>query len=257
MTDKDAEILRKAVARNAGAVLTLPCEGEVRHHKSRLLEQVEEGLLFEAPREDLELLEALAQSGSLVGVSFRNGPLRTIFAVRVIRVEGKFKINEGMEVDAVLLETPAEIRSLQRRKHFRVQVPMKRGITIRVWRLAIGAYFRERPPSAQEVTTELRDLSVGGVGVRFIGKNGEKPTISSEDRLRIELSYDNQKLLMTGMMRPPMHPPTDHIVVAGIQFTKMENNFEGRQTLSELTKLVGELQQEEMRRMRLGVNSAA
>jgi len=170
----------------------------------------------------------------------------------VIRLAGKFQFNAETELDAVLLETPAEIRSLQRRKHFRVQVPMKRGITIRVWRLATGQYFREKPPSAQEVTTELRDLSVGGVGVRFIGKNGEKPVISPEDRLRIELSYGDQKLLMTGSMRPPMTPPTDHIIVAGIQFTKMENNFEGRQTLSELTKLVGELQQEEMRRMRAG-----
>jgi hypothetical protein len=41
-----------------------------------------------------------------------------------------------------------------------------------------------------------------------------------------------------------------------VQFKTLENNLDGRQILAQLTRIVGELQREEVRRLRLGLCKA-
>jgi len=49
MADNNEEILRQAIARNLGAVLSLPSAGMLRHCKSRFLSELDGGILFESP----------------------------------------------------------------------------------------------------------------------------------------------------------------------------------------------------------------
>jgi hypothetical protein len=74
--------------------------------------------------------------------------------------------------------------------------------------------------------------------------------------LRIELSHAGNKMLLEGRMRHPVAPTKEKQFRAGIQFKALENNLDGRQLLAQLTRIVGELQREEVRRLRLGLCKA-
>jgi hypothetical protein len=251
------DMLRDAAARNLAAVLSLPSAGMLRHHKSRFLGELHGGFLMEAPANEGPLIDALIIDKQPCGVSFRNGVYKVMFASPLRQIQRGWQLGSGTLVDALLLETPSQIKSMQRRSNYRVEIPNDSGLAIRVWRIGDRAYIKEQPMSAQEIKTELRDISTGGVGVRFIGKDGELPKITPDDRLRIQLAVRDLKLIIEGRMRPPTKPPENGIVITGIHFKKLENDLEGRQTAAQLTRIVGELQREEIRRTRLGLAKSA
>jgi hypothetical protein len=80
--------------------------------------------------------------------------------------------------------------------------------------------------------------------------------VSIEDRLRIELSHGANKILLEGRMRHPVQPNKENSMRAGVQFKALEDNLGGRQVQAQLTRIVGELQREEVRRFRLGLSMA-
>jgi hypothetical protein len=110
--------------------------------------------------------------------------------------------------------------------------------------------------AVQEVPCELRDISIGGVGLTLSGKDGQPAKVSTEDRLRIELSHPSGTILVEGRMRHPVEPCKENQMRAGIQFKALESNLDGRQIVAQLTRIVGELQREEIRRYRLGLCKA-
>ena len=113
------------------------------------------------------------------------------------------------------------------------------------------------PPGDREVTAEVRDVSVGGIGVKLIGSDGKKPKICAEDRLRIVLMFEGQGLVIEGQIRPPAVPPTGDTIITGIKFKVLEDNLEDRRTSTRLLQIVGELQQRELRMAKLGVKKTA
>jgi c-di-GMP-binding flagellar brake protein YcgR len=253
MTDKETEILQAAVARNVGAVLSLPSAGMLRHHKSRLLSEVDENLVLECPKDELILVQELITTAKLVGVSFRSGVNKAIFAVPILRYEQDWQINEGVNVAVVILQMPTELKVSQRRANYRVEIPMESDIKLRVWRIPERAYLKAKPMSAQEIKAELRDLSTGGIGVRLIGKDDRPPKIAPEDRLRLEITRGEEVMLIEGRMRADGPEPQGDTLITGIQYNALENNLEGRKILSQLTRIVGELQRDEVRRQRKGM----
>jgi c-di-GMP-binding flagellar brake protein YcgR len=181
-----------------------------------------------------------------------------MFASPVLKFEKEFHINADTMIDAILLKFPEQVKAVQRRTNYRVEVPLGSDLFIRVWRLGPGDYYKEQPSSLQEVKTELRDISIGGAGVRFIGRDGEPPKISPEDRLRILISNGNAKLVMEGQMRATVaRGPGGDKLLSGIIFKKLQNDLEGRKIMAELTRIVGELQRDELRRIRLGLAKSA
>jgi hypothetical protein len=141
--------------------------------------------------------------------------------------------------------------------NYRAPVPLDFGISMRVWRIGDRTYLKEQPLSAQEIKAEIKNLSVGGVGLRALCKGDEPPKICPDERLRIHLVYGEQNLLIEGRMRVPTARLPDGSVLTGIQFKKLENNLEGRQQLAILTRIVGELQRDEARKMRNGLIARA
>jgi len=247
MTNDDLDMLHNAVARNLAGVLSLPSAGMLRHYKSRLLAETDEGILVEAPNGDNALLNELIASREPIGVSFRQGPRKVTFAVPVLGLHGAWHINAETCVDAVLLQHPAQIKSMQRRANYRVEIRKRSGVTLRVWRIGQQARLQDQPMDAQEVKAEIHDLSVGGIGVKFIGNEDRPPCINIEDRLRIRIIFRNQSLLLEGNMRPPTGPQSGNSIITGIQFKNLESDLEGRRTMTLLTRVVGELQREEAR----------
>ena len=249
----NAELLRDAVARNAGIVLSLPSAGILRHHKSRFLADAERGFWVESIPAERPLVQELITTQKPSGVSFKSGVHKVVFAVPVLAFEQTYRINADTVVEALLMAQPTQMKAIQRRNNYRVRVRPESELGLRVWRIAERAYLGDRPMAAQELMVELMDVSLGGVGIVFRPKDGEPPKVTEEDRLRVELTNNGETLLLEGRMRRPTPTPDNTTIKSGIQFKQLENDLAGRQLLATLTRIVGQLQREEVRRYRLGL----
>jgi c-di-GMP-binding flagellar brake protein YcgR len=257
MTDKDKELLQQAIARNMGVVLSLPSEGMLRHHKSRFLNSSDEGILIEAPSGERPLIAQLIEESRPAGISFKHGNSKAMCACLILRMVDEVAINDETAVNALLIGWPAELKAVQRRNNYRVEIPLSAKVSIRVWRINEKADYRDEPMSAQEVRAELRNLSLGGAGVRLLGKDNKPPVIDVEDRLRVQIDARGEVFVIEGKMRPPAIPPKDNMIFTGIQFKNLQEDIEGRKLLTQLTRVIGELQREELRRMRAGLTMTA
>ncbi len=255
MQDNDLTMLHDAIERNASVVLSLPSAGILRHCKSRFLQQSDEGFWMEGAPDQMPLIQELIQSRVAAGVSFKTAEMRGVFTTPIIRHCPDYHLNDQTTVDALLLQMPTAIKTLQRRENYRVGISSGAELSLRMWRIGPGVYIKDRPPSASEVSVQLRDLSVGGLGATLSPRNGEPLRLSEEDRLRIELVHEQGKLLLEGhLCYPTTIPPDADRVRIGVQFKPLENDLEGRKSLARLTRLVGDLQRQEVRRYCLGTN---
>jgi hypothetical protein len=252
MGEESQDILADAVARNLAAVLSLPSAGMLRHHKSRFLAQTQEGLWVESAPGDTPLIEELRQQQIPVGISFKAVPNKASFAAPILRREPSFQLNATAVVEALLLQSPAKIKPVQRRNHYRVRLPEGAALSVRAWRIADHVPVRDRPAASQLVDMELRDLSVGGLGVILKTAPEERGLLKGQ-RLRIELKWEEVELILEGLLRLLDGVTTPGAVKGGIQFKKLENDLAGRQAMAALTRMVGEFQREEVRRTRLGL----
>ncbi len=255
MIDANASILQDAILRNAPMVLSLPSAGMLRHHKSRFLEEWDDGFWVESAPQDAKLVEELINTGQSCGISFRSGQTKVVFSTPALRREPAYRVNSELTVEAVLMKRPQQVKKVQRRENYRVHIPMDSGwLNVRIWRIGQKVDLRERPMDAQEIPTQVRDLSITGIGVIFSGADNQPPRIIAEERLRIELRREGQGLLLEGRICYPTEPPTQPTVRAGIQFVHLSDGIEGRQVQSQLARIVNDLQREEIRRYRLGLD---
>lgn len=256
MAADELSLLREAIARNRGAVLSLPTAGAVRHCKSRFLVDAGDTFWIESVPRETALIEQLIGESRPAGVAFKSGPVKIVFATLIERRESEYRVNENTSVDALLLRIPESLLTIQRRASYRVAVPQGWDITLRLWRIAEKAQLKDRPLSTHELSCELRDLSLGGMGVTLLGNKGQPPKVSVDDRLRVQLTMGKHSLLLEGRLRHPIGIAGQPRVRAGIQFKTVETDMESRQSMAKLTRIVGELQREEIRRQRLGLASA-
>jgi len=255
MSHNNSELLDGAVARNAAVVLSLPSAGMLRHHKSRFLCESPEGVWLESiPAEHL-LINQLIDAAQPCGISFKLSDKKVSFAAKLLRLDPEFRINDHTVLSAVLTERPTNVRAIQRRTNYRVKVPVDASLSLRAWRIPEHAVLRDRPPANAELSTKLRDISIGGIGVYILPKDGEPPKAVEGERVRVVLKRDEgEELLLEGRIRKCItQNGGEGAIDTGIQFMKLQDGMQGRQILSELTKIVGSLQLEEVRRHRLGL----
>jgi c-di-GMP-binding flagellar brake protein YcgR len=251
-------LLADAIARNLAAVLSLPSAGMLRHCKSRFLAECDEGVWIESAADQRPLIDQLISTAQPAVVSFKTGTNKVSFAAKLVRRDEQFRLNAEQHLEAVLMARPREVKAVQRRNDYRVRLASDdETIQARLWRIAEHAVLRDRPMASQEFKVTPRDLSLGGLGVIITPRTKDEPVrLLANERMRIELRYNEQELLLEGRVRhiPPLAP--DGTVRVGVQFKKLENDMEGRQAMATLTKIVGTLQREEVRRMRLGLAKA-
>src|SRR5581483_10033609 len=247
MANNGVEMLIDAIARNSAIVLSLPSAGMLRHHKSRFLSDAPDGFWVEAAAGDRALVDELIAKQSAVGVSFRAGPQKVSFVVPILKRVPEFRVNAQTVVEAVQLTFPAEVKAIQRRSNYRVRVPEDSELSLRVWRIAEHFFLTDKPMASQELLAKIRDISIGGLGVTLLPKGEEPPKVLAGERLRVSLRYrELDELILEGRVRYLPQPKNDGPIRAGIQFKKLENDLEGRQNLACLTRIVGELQREEV-----------
>ncbi len=253
MPDASREILSEAIARNCAVVLSLPSAGLLRHQKSRFLAEAPDGVWLEAAANEFALIDELISTQKPAGISFKSGHTKVVFASPILAVNREFRVNTLTTLPAVRIAIPDKIKAIQRRNNYRVRMFPDFELSARVWRIAPRVYIGDRPMASQEIKLTLRDLSVGGMGITFHGENGAPPKVTTEDRLRIELIRGEISLLIEGRMRAPAGPQAPGTIQSGIQFKDMGNDIQGRQMLAQLTRIVGEMQREEVRKARLGI----
>ena len=227
----------------------------LRHYKTRLLGETEEGIWLESVPSEGPLIDALINTQQLCGLSFRLGPTKLALTVPILRRVSEYAINAQSKVQALLVRSGA-VRTIQRRNSYRVRITPEDGLAIRLWRLPERAQLRDKIPAAAEVKAQLRNLSVGGAGVLIEGQNNDPPKILMNQRLRISLTFGEQEMVFEGRvasLQPVLN--RQNILHVGVHF-RVDSDLPGRQVLHELTRIVGQLQREEARRNRLGLKSA-
>lgn len=248
------ETLSEAVARNSAMVLSLPSAGMLRHHKSRFLQEGTDGVWVEAVLDERALIAELIANANPCGISFKTGDQKISFAAKPLRLEMEYRVNAETVVPALLVERPAEVKAIQRRNNYRVSIREDSELQVRVWRIPENVRVKDKPNRAAELTVMLRDISLGGVGVTLMPKDGEPPKVLPGERLRVALKNgEDEELLIEGRMRSPHPADPGQPIHTGIQFQCLQDGLEGRRTLSELTRIIGVLQLAEVRRHRLGI----
>jgi c-di-GMP-binding flagellar brake protein YcgR len=257
MANNGADILAAAIARNSAMVISLPSAGMLRHHKSRFLAEEQDGFWIESAPNERALIDELIANQTPVGVSFKAGSQKVSFVVPILKRDPQFRMNADTILEALSLSFPADVRAMQRRNNYRVRVTEDSELAVRVWRIPEHFFLSDKPMASQELVTKMRDISIGGLGVFLLPKGEEPPKVLLGERLRISLRYrEMDELILEARLRylPPPGGPTP--IRGGIQFKKLDDNLEGRQNLASLTKIVGELQRDEVRRTRLGIKVA-
>jgi c-di-GMP-binding flagellar brake protein YcgR len=245
-------ILKDAIARNAGAILSLPSAGMVRHHKTRFLAETEEGFWVESAPAERPLVNALIAEQTPVGIAFKSGHTSLAFTTPIRSRNERFPINATTIVEALFLPFPQNLHPRQRRQFYRVRLPHDHEIGLRLWRLGQNALLQDEPLAATELSARLADISVGGLGaICDRGSDGRPPRITTQDRLRILLRDPAGAEVLLEGRAVHVRPLDDGRISAGVQFKKLEKNLEGRQTFSKLSKLVGQLEREEVRKRAL------
>ncbi len=253
MSEGTPDILSQAVARNTAAVLSLLFAGVFQHHKSRFLNESAEGIWLESIPTERLLIESHIADGQPCGVSFKSTNQRITFTAKVLKIDPQYRVNETMSIQAVMIDKPSEVKAVQRRNNYRATVPGDAGLNMRIWQIPDYFYLTDKPPRTAELALILRDISVGGAGVTLMPQNGEPPKVVAGDRVRVSVKNGgDDELIIEGRLRAIRNGENQNICT-GIQFLKLHDGVEGRQVLSELTKIVGALQLEEVRRRRLGI----
>ncbi len=255
MAEGPTDILADAIARNSATVLSLPTAGMLRNHKSRFLNETPDGLWLESVATEQALIEHLISIGQPCAVSFKTGDQKICFVSKVLKAELEYQLNAETKVSAVLLARPAQLKPMQRRNSYRVPITASSELQVKLWRIGEKAELKDKPISAAGIGVEVKDLSVGGLGVALLPKDGKPPMVQPDERLRVWLQLkDGNEILMQGRGEGPAEGAAPNTVECGIQFDGMQDGLEGRQALSELTKVVGALHLIEVRRARMGMS---
>lgn len=252
MRHADNDILDGAIAHNAAAVLSLPSAGMLRHHKTRFLAAEDGGFWVESDEQDLSLVDELIVRRQPVGLAFKSQNHKIVFLSPITRRVDSFALNDHVKVPALLLEYPADVKIVQRRGSYRVRVPSDVDVSARVWRVPEHAILRDRPMAAAELAVQIRDLSLSGMGLLCQPTNHRPQRLVVDERLRILLRRGDSEALIEGRVRHCERLGDDSLKV-GVQFRDRQDSIDDRQNQAKLSSIVGQLQREEVRRMRIGI----
>jgi c-di-GMP-binding flagellar brake protein YcgR len=250
MSESTQEILTQAAQRKSAAVLSLPSAGVFQHRRTRFLDEATDGVWLESiPAEQL-LIESLIVDGQPCGVSFKQADQKIIFTAKALRFELEHPVDEKTLLPAVMIARPNEIKSMQWRQSYRAPVLAGFALNVRAWRIADHFYLTDKPPRTAELPLTVRDISIGGIGVTLLSQEGLPPTIAVGERLRVSITYASaEEFIAEGRIRSFSNGENQGID-AGVQFVKLQAKLGGRQVLSELSKIVGELQLQQVQRLR-------
>lgn len=248
-TNPNFELLQQLIERNSPAILSLPSAGMLRHHTTRFLAGTDDGFWIESTPDDASLVDELIAAEAPVGVVCKHADKSLAFAVPIRHREPSFRVNPTTRAEALFLPLPDNFRKEQRRKSYRVSLPLEHPYAIKLWRIPEHAVLRDRPLAALEIPAKLKNLCVNGMGVLCMpGRDKQPPKMLINERIRVQLTYGKDPLIFEARV---MHRrPAGENVVAGLMFQKLDKDLEGRRIAAKINELVGLLSREELKRNR-------
>ena len=146
----------------------------------------------------------------------------------------------GLRLNAILLLAPERVEGIQRRSNYRVLLPPRCGLIVRAWKIPDFWILRDKPSAKAELSLAVRDMSTGGVGM-FVEADEQDPApLKMEQRLRLLITYGDVEALVDSRIRFVQDLGQGKSRI-GVQFTKLDADVGGRQTLSRLTAIFGVL----------------
>jgi hypothetical protein len=244
----DQQLLRDAIARNAGAVISVPTGDVYSHHKTRLVAGEDEGFWIQMPLGTRAQMDLVMTRRLTVGLSLTSKSRKVIFSTLVQQFRSDVALNAQISVDAVLLAWPSQVEAIQRRATYRASVRLDADLPVSIHCIEDGAALAETPAPEFAREVIMRNLSIDGVGMICVA-NPQAAAPVANQRLRISITHAGSELLLGGRVRYVRPLPNGNSSL-GIQFEKLELNAENRATLAALTNLVSQLQRDEIRRHR-------
>lgn len=253
MADDKVNHLFDAIARNSAAVLSLPSAGMLRHSKTRFLAIANASFWIESAVAERPLIDALILEKTPAGISFKApNNIKVVFSVPILERDPAYRVNAEVQLEALRVAIPQEVKAVQRRSQYRVRPTAENGLELRMWRIAEHVQLRDRPMASLEMPVKIQDLSTGGLGIVCPPKDDVPQRVVANERLRIMLKFRGEEdLLLEGRILHPVELPNKSIK-AGVAFKKLGEDLAGRQNAAKLTTIVGQLQRDEVRRMRMG-----
>lgn len=249
-----SRLLTEVVERNYPISVELKDGSAWLRYKSRFL-GLEEGnsprLWIEAPEHihDATEIDLLPSQRFIGGFTHRTDRFR--FASAVVRA-GEFQLAGG-STKGVMVTWPARLQRVQRRRHFRYEVPPNRPVTVRLWDGGLAWAEKALEEQVRPVYRgRLVDVSVGGSAVRLLPR--QQPRWQSGDLVGMEFTLQpgdpptRLEAIIRRISTPEGQPPE-----FGVQFFKLEESAEGRRTLDYLSHTLAEFERRTIRRQRVGL----
>ena len=244
--------LDEAIERRAPVVLWFRIDDQVHHSTSRFLGRQTSGIWIEMPPLETALIDRLIQRRDEIAVAYKSAEANHRFiALAVLHDQAAVTGHEPSQ-DGLLLQRQEDQPDAHRRRDFRVTT---KGSTLsaKVWRIADHVYFRDRPHASQQLKVRLLDLSTSGVGMII---DAPAEPIAVGQRLRMEMTCDGTDELLDGVIRHISPRKKGQNLRIGVEFKKLENDVIWRQSISALTKIIGDIQRAEVRRARDAADAA-
>jgi c-di-GMP-binding flagellar brake protein YcgR len=236
------DVLIWAIRRQESVVVSVNRAGRWTLLRSRLMAGNENDPIFRldapqaTPKGDVLHLAA----GETIGVSFRHGHKKCVFATTVVGFE------HGEDGDsAILLRWPEHLDEIQRRAYQRAMVPPERKIPVLI---------KTDSSLAPVCCGCLSDLSAGGVGIELPAS--EIPRLEMDRTFRIEILADKPEkvILVEATLRHTTALSAGRVRL-GLQFVGLEYTVAKRRTLSALITMAERFQRPARRRRRRRRNS--
>ncbi len=237
-TQKKNDILNHAIDRSQYCVITSREDGSWNSAKTKFVkaEDAPDRLFIEAV--DAGSDHALSYlSGELVGVNFRRGHRKCLFATTVLGTTS-IEDADGSLVNVVELYWPDTMQEMQRRA-FQRAVPTGQHVSVRFWEGGIASRAEGERQSNGIHTGTLVDLSAGGM--RILTTDIAPDTFEKGDTIGFSFRPKSrgETIAIDGVFRH-LQITADGLASIGIQFIGLECSAEGRHMLAVLADVVAE-----------------
>jgi len=172
--------------------------------------------------------------GQPVGVSFKCGYCKIIFDTQVVQ------LRTTAEDTAIIVATPDQVDTIDRRSYFRVRVPSCLRVDVLIWPRSAG----EPQPGPQDAgwCGQLVDISAGGAQVAIPVDNRKRLDLRPCQYIWVRftpLPYQ-RPITFVAQVRTILPTADGSAVCIGLQAVGLEASKAGRQTLARLLDAISQ-----------------
>ena len=236
----DVLYLLKAIEENENISVHFEAEEDkVFVYRSRFFEvnEEEQYIIIDFPSAEAETAKPLVPNDPIF-VHFKFAGFRFLFYSRIIE-QMDYQLNPEMNTRAFKIRMPSQLLDGNRRKYFRVTVPMDQPISLFYRKL--GSRDKELPETANTVLRAtsfealMIDISEGGIAIKSEGR----PAISKGDKLAMwfKLEGDTTDIKMEAIVRSTRQYGEKEVHLWGVEFVpKKDINY--KRALRRINKYV-------------------